>query len=78
LEVSGQLYTLATLLLEEDLPGPRTGLNNVEKRKILPLLGLKLQPMVWFTKTPHTQDANTIQITYCEGTLPSLGFTARF
>jgi hypothetical protein len=55
MEVSGQLQASVALLLGERGPGthwiggwvgPRTSLDDVEKRKCLPLLGLELRPSV--------------------------------
>jgi hypothetical protein len=44
MEVSGQFHAEAALTQGKDrtLVGPRTGLDDVERRKLLPLQGLEL------------------------------------
>jgi hypothetical protein len=44
--ISGQLHAPATLLLsKEGFVGPRAGLDDVEKRKVMTVSGLILRPL---------------------------------
>jgi hypothetical protein len=75
MEASGQLHAPAALTPERapdtyslgGWVGPRTGLDDVEKKKILPLTGLELRSLVRPTHSPGL--SNVAPVIYFSGAL---------